>query len=182
MREETENDGDRRRESATWVHLAVIAVGEPFFLLALPWLFAVWGRQIDRNESLPRIAEGYSLAFGLPLIAVGLFFAIWSIGRLFTIGGGTPLPLVPPRKLVVQPPYSYCRNPMAFGIIFFYFGFALAAGSVGALALVAVFAVGLLVYIRSTEEYELRERFGERYSEYRNRTPFFFPRFWRRFD
>ncbi len=173
----TGNDGRDRREYAPSARLAVIAVGLSFFLVALPWLIAVYGRQLERNLTLPPIAYGrLSLLLGTLLILVGLFFALWSVSRLFSLGRGTPLPVMPPPELVVRPPYSYCRNPMAFGVILAYLGFGLAIRSLGALVLVALFASGILVYIKATEERGLKRRFGERYIEYKRRTPFLFPR------
>lgn len=177
----TEDVGQGSREYAPSTRLAVIAAGELFLLVAMPWLLALLGRQADRNLATPRIGYGYpSVVLGSLLIIVGLFFGIWSVSRLFSLGRGTPLPLMPTQKLVVRSPYSYCRNPMAFGMILFYLGFGIAIGSVGAVALASVFALGLLVYIRATEERGLRARFGKEYLEYKRRTPFLIPRFWRR--
>jgi protein-S-isoprenylcysteine O-methyltransferase Ste14 len=159
--------------------LAAIAAEALFFIVLIPWLLATAGLQADRALGLPRIAnEQLSLRLGSPPIIIGLFFAIWSVSRLFSLGRGTPLPLMATQEIVVRAPYSYCRNPMAFGTILFYLGIALAIGSFGALALAVLFAAGLLIYIRRTEEGELRQRFGAKYLEYRNRTPFLIPRLW----
>ena len=159
--------------------MAAIAPEALFFIVMIPWLLTTAGLHADRALAFPRIANGpLSLILGAPLMLLGLFFAIWSVSRLFSLGRGTPLPLMATQEIVVRAPYSYCRNPMAFGTILFYLGIALAIGSLGALALALLFAAGLLVYIRATEETELRQRFGAKYLEYKSRTPFLIPRLW----
>jgi protein-S-isoprenylcysteine O-methyltransferase Ste14 len=82
------------------------------------------------------------------------------------------------QQLIVQKPYSYCRNPMALGAITAYLGIALLIGSISAAAVVLTLAAFLLVYIRFFEEKEMELRFGRAYLEYRKRTPFIIPR-WR---
>jgi protein-S-isoprenylcysteine O-methyltransferase Ste14 len=168
-----------QREYAPSRRLAAIAAEAFFFIVMMPWLLATAGLHADRALAFPRIANGHlSLLFGSPLMLIGLFFAIWSVSRLFSLGKGTPLPFMATREIVVRAPYSYCRNPMAFGTILFYLGIALAIGSLSALALALLFAAGLLVYVRMTEETELRRRFGAKYLEYKSRTPFLIPRLW----
>lgn len=170
---------ETRRDSAPSRQLVAIAAGALFFGAVIPWLFATAGARADQALLLPRIAnERLSLLLGLPLILAGLFFASWSVSRLLSLGRGTPLPFMPTRELVVLPPYSYCRNPMAFGVILAYLGFGLAIGSVSVLSFALLFAGGLLVYIKATEETGLKRRFGERYLEYKRRTPFLVPRLW----
>jgi protein-S-isoprenylcysteine O-methyltransferase Ste14 len=38
----------------------------------------------------------------------------------------------------------------------------------------------LLLYVKGIEEKELPQRFGEEYLEYKRRTPFLIPRFWKK--
>ncbi len=80
---------------------------------------------------------------------------------------------MPTQKLVVEDPYAYCRNPMSFGIMFFYFGIGI--GSLSFIGLVLLFMVLLLAYIKLVEEKRLEERFEQDYIEYKQRTPLFFP-------
>jgi protein-S-isoprenylcysteine O-methyltransferase Ste14 len=113
------------------------------------------------------------------LILAGWLFAIWSIYAQFTLGRGTPVPLMATQKLVVQPPYTWCRNPMALGAIVMYTGVAVLFGSMGAFTLVLLGAACLLVYIKLLEEKEMLLRFGQEYLDYKRRTPFLIPRFGR---
>ncbi len=82
------------------------------------------------------------------------------------------MPLMATQKLIVQPPYSYCRNPMALGAIVMYLGAAILFGSIGAVALVMLGTALLLTYIKRVEEKEMEIRFGQQYLEYKQRTPF----------
>jgi len=42
-----------------------------------------------------------------------------------------------------------------------------------------IYPVGILIYIKLIEEKELEGRFGSEYAEYKKRTPFLIPRFWK---
>ena len=84
------------------------------------------------------------------------------------------------QTLLICPPYSYCRNPMALGAIVAYLGVCVVAGSPGAGLLWFLGAVALLTYVRLVEEKEMAARFGEAYLAYRRRVPFIIPRLRRR--
>ena len=84
------------------------------------------------------------------------------------------------QKLLICPPYSYCRNPMALGAIVAYLGISVIMGSPGAAVLVLTGAAVLLTYIKIAEERELTARFGDEYLAYRRRVPFIIPRLGRR--
>jgi protein-S-isoprenylcysteine O-methyltransferase Ste14 len=90
------------------------------------------------------------------------------------------VPLMATQKLIIQPPFSYCRNPMALGTFGMYLGVAALFHSLGAGLLVLFFASGLLIYIKFGEEKEMVNRFGQEYLDYKQRTPFLIPRFWKR--
>ena len=113
---------------------------------------------------------------GWLLAAGGFLFALWAVYVQFTIGQGTPVPVMATQELIIQRPYSYCRNPMAFGTIVLYLGIAIARGSISAIGLVLVSAAVLLTYIRRIEEKEMELRFGDAYRKYREHTPFVVPR------
>ena len=89
------------------------------------------------------------------------------------------MPLMATQKLIVQPPYRYCRNPMALGGIGMYLGAAILFRSIGAMIVVLIFASLLLAYIKRVEEKEMEIRFGQEYLAYKQRTPFLIPRFWK---
>jgi protein-S-isoprenylcysteine O-methyltransferase Ste14 len=153
----------------------------PLFLIVLPYIFLTLGARLDRwLQWSPILRAPFNLMLGWLLILVGWLFAMWSITSQFTLGKGTPVPLMATQKLIVQPPYTYCRNPMALGAIVMYLGVAILFRSFGAVILVLLFAGLLLIYIKRVEEKEMEIRFGEEYLGYKRQTPFLIPRFWNR--
>jgi protein-S-isoprenylcysteine O-methyltransferase Ste14 len=130
---------------------------------------------------LPRGARpevGGAGSAGWLLIAAGiaLYFAcaFWGFAMR---GKGTPLPLDPPKKLVVEGPYRVVRNPMYWSVASVMLGEAALFHSVALLELVAAFAVGVILFVMSIEEPGLRTKFGTEYEEYCRRVPRWLPRF-----
>jgi len=121
-----------------------------------------------------------NLIIGMLLALPSGLLGLWANHRQFTTGRGTPVPLMATQELIVAPPYTYCRNPMALGAIGMYLGAALLFQSVGAVILVLLFAISLLTYIKRGEEKEMVARFGPEYLAYKQRTPFLIPRIRRR--
>jgi protein-S-isoprenylcysteine O-methyltransferase Ste14 len=149
-----------------------------FFLGVLPGALVHFPPLLDHRFELPTLAFGIAqIALGCVLVAAGILLAWWTIYVQFTIGKGTPVPIMATQQLITRKPYSYCRNPMALGAIILYSGVAILAGSISAMVIVLIFAALLLVYIRLLEEKEMESRFGEAYGEYRKQTPFIIPRF-----
>lgn len=150
----------------------------PIFLFLLPYLFIRWGAGIDHWLGLPPILPSpFNWILGLLLVLPSGFFAIWSIYSQFALGRGTPVPLVATQVLIVQPPFTYCRNPMSLGTIGMYLGAALISHSIGSAIVVLLFAALLLIYIKLVEEKEMALRFGQSYRDYKKKTPFLLPRF-----
>lgn len=158
--------------------LAFLLVLAPIFLVLLPYLFIRSGASLDRWLHLPPIpAQPFNLILGGLLILPGFLFAMWSIYTQFTLGRGTPVPLMATQQLIVQPPYTYCRNLMALGVICLYLGVTLLFHTPGGMIVVLLLSVLLLVFIKRFEEQEMELRFGQSYIEYKNRMPFLMPRF-----
>lgn len=151
------------------------------FVIVIPFFLVAASPSLDQWLQLPRFVYGLvNPLISLLFIATGLLFAMWSIRAQFLLGRGTPAPMMPTQKLVVQKPYTYCRNPMSLGTIILYTGIAIWIGSLTAVALILLFAVLLMVYNKLIEERELEKRFGSEYLEYKRRTPFLIPRLWKR--
>lgn len=170
---------------------ALLAAAGVLFLVILPWALVRLGGRLDRGLGWPalRYPPVNAIAGGL-LVPAGWLLGIWSNYLQFTLGRGTPVPVMATQKLIVRPPYSDCRNPMALGAIVAYGGVSVTpalapkrsagasvAGSPGAALLGAV---ALLTYIKVVEEREMVARFGEAYLAYRRRVPFIIPRLARR--
>ena len=162
---------------------ALLAVAGVMFLVILPWALVRLGGRLDHALGWPALLHPPANAIlGGLMILTGWPFALWSIYVQFTLGRGTPVPVMATQKLIVRPPYSYCRNPMALGTIIAYGGVSVVAGSPGAALLVALGVAVLLTYIKAVEEREMVARFGEAYLAYRRRVPFIIPKLRRRED
>lgn len=109
------------------------------------------------------IAELIGIAIFVPAGTLGL----WSGWTMAVRGLGTPLPLDPAQRLVIDGPYRWVRNPMAIGGLLQGAGVGVFLGSPG--VLLYVLAGGLLwnFSVRRWEERDLLARFGTPYERYR---------------
>ena len=98
-------------------------------------------------------------------IAGGLL-ALWCVLTFAVVGRGTPAPFDPPRRLVVQGPYSVVRNPMYIGAGLALAGAALFFLSPALLGFAVVFLLVTHLFVVRYEEPTLRRMFGEEYEAY----------------
>jgi len=160
--------GAKQRAVALVVEITVFMVVAPFFLVTIASALEQW-------LQLPRFTWGaVNLFVGLLFIVPGWLFAMWFVQAQFALGGG--IPVFATQELIVQGPYAHCRNPMVLGTDLFYIGISIWMGSLSALGLTMIFATVLAVYHKVIEEKRLEERFGSKYLEYKQRTPFLIPR------
>jgi protein-S-isoprenylcysteine O-methyltransferase Ste14 len=156
--------------------MIAVIFGGFIFWIVIPFFIIVVSSYIDQRLHLPRCYYArINPVIGLLFIVVGWLFANWTVKVQFSLGKGTPIPLMATQELVVKGPYTYCRNPMTLGTAIFYLGVAIWVGSFCAVGLGLVYPVGILIYIKLIEEKELEERFGYEYLEYKKRTPFLIP-------
>ena len=147
------------------------------FLIGIPFALVILSPFIDTYLRLPKfVLEPLNIIVALSLIISGLLFSAWSVWVQFKIGEGTPIPMMPTQKLVVDGPYAYCRNPMTLGMIIFYFGISVWIGSLSSIGLTLLFTALIIAYVKLVEERELEARFGEEYIKYKKRTPFLIPK------
>ncbi len=156
---------------------SAVVLGGFIFWIVVPLFMIVLSSYIDDWLGLPKFRYGLiNPLTGLVLMVVGWLFANWTVRVQFTVGKGTPIPLMATQKLIVKGPYTYCRNPMTLGTDLFYLGVGIWLGSLSALGIGLVYPVGILIYIKVVEERELEKRFGSEYLEYKRNTPFLIPR------
>ena len=138
---------------------------------------ALW---LDKLLKLPGILPSpWEKIIAAPLIFIGLFFMIWSVGN-FLKARGTPVPFNPPKILVIAGPYAYSRNPMMTGLFGLLFGLGVLWNSIMLTFVITPLIVAISVMeLKKVEEPELEERFGNDYLEYKKRVPMFVPR-WKR--
>ena len=113
---------------------------------------------------------------GLPIACFGLAIYLWTVWLFAFAGRGTPLPIDPPRALVVRGPYRLVRNPMAVGFLLIFVGEAIAFGSAGILAYAAFLFLAIHLFITLVEEPGLKRRFGVPYAAYLESVPRWCPR------
>ena len=170
-----------KREYGPKARLALLVAAGVLFVIILPLALLGLGGLLDRWLGWPALSypPANAIIGGLMVLA-GWLLGLWTNYVQFTLGRGTPVPVMATQKLLICPPYSYCRNPMGLGAIVAYLGVCVVAGSPGAGLLWLLGAVLLLTYIRLVEEKEMVARFGEAYLAYRRRVPFIIPRLRRR--
>lgn len=148
-----------------------------FFFFFPMLFFIIPDFVLDQWFRLPTLFTATTrLFFGSILIISGVWFLLWAIKAQREIGKGTPMPLMATQKLVIEKPYSFTRNPLAFGLINFYYGISIAIGSISSLVVISLFSITILAYIKFIEERELAQRYGDAYLAYKETTPFLFPR------
>jgi protein-S-isoprenylcysteine O-methyltransferase Ste14 len=117
------------------------------------------------------------LIAGIVLAIPGLYFLAASNKSLRALGSGTNAFRLT-KHIVEADVYKYTRNPMSLG----YYLFALGVGFISGSTLLTLYVLCGLVpahvfFLRFFEELELELRLGESYKEYKQKTPFLFPRF-----
>lgn len=127
----------------------------------------------DYSFRLPEIGL---LVLGSLFLFIGLWLAVSTVRLFIKKGLGTPAPWSPPKKLVIEGPYLYVRNPMISGVLFLLLAEMCFFVNDGIALWFLTFAVINGLYIPLFEEKGLEKRFGENYSEYKRNVPRWIPR------
>ena len=117
------------------------------------------------------------LVGGIILAIPSLYFLVVSNKLLRALGSGTNA-FILTKKVVGQDIYKYTRNPMSLG-------YYLLIVSIGFISNSTLITFGDLLgvipahifFLKYFEELELEIRFGQSYKEYKQKTPFLFPKF-----
>jgi protein-S-isoprenylcysteine O-methyltransferase Ste14 len=141
--------------------ISLALVSDKFFRLSLPLCYP------------------WNYVVSLPLVACGAILWLWSALH-FAKAKGTPVPVNPPPQLVDTGPYAYVRNPMLSGVFLILFAVAFLTRSPSLLFVFApAFIICSILEFKLIEEPELEKRLGEKYRDYKRRTPLLIPRFFR---
>jgi protein-S-isoprenylcysteine O-methyltransferase Ste14 len=126
----------------------------------------------------PQIASPARIWFWLAFLAgsVGLVLSVWTTILFVKLGKGTPAPWDPPKKLIIQGPYHYVRNPMITGVVLILSAEALLLKSWPIAIWVTLFLIGNAIYFPPVEEKGLEKRFGNEYRNYKANVPRWIPR------
>lgn len=112
----------------------------------------------------------------IPFWLAGIAAALWCAADFVRKGGGTPVPLDPPKKLVSSGLYHYTRNPMYVGVLVVQTGTLVWYGSLAQAVYWAFLFIGFNLFIRANEEPHLRRTFGAAYEDYCRSVPRWLPR------
>ena len=126
----------------------------------------------------PGLASPTQIWFWLALLAatIGLALSGWAVTLFMKFGQGTPAPWDPPKRLVIQGPYRYVRNPMITGALLVLLAEAILFQSLPIATWMTVFLIGNAIYFPLIEENGLEQRFGDEYREYKTHVPRWIPR------
>ena len=126
----------------------------------VPWWISHWAFQE------PFAGYGPVRVIGLVGIALGLPVLLDSFARFALQGLGTPAPLLPTHRLVVQGFYRFVRNPIYVAVTLLIAGQGLLFGDWRLLAYAALFWLGCHMFVVAYEEPTLRRSFGADYEAY----------------
>ena len=141
------------------------------------WFFVAFpgGLLYGFGESLSP-PPGPNRALGVAVIAASHVVLIALVARFVGQGGGTPVPLDPPKKIVSGGLFARVRNPMYASYVAIALGEAILYRSWVLLGYTLGFALLLHAYVVRFEEPKLRARFGAEYERYCETTGRWLPR------
>lgn len=113
---------------------------------------------------------------GWVIAVAGSALFVYTVFLFKLMGQGTLAPWEPTKKLIVEGPYRYCRNPMITGVFFMITGEALMLYSTTILAWAVAFFIINTVYFIFVEERSMLQRFGGDYLKYKKHVPRWIPR------
>jgi protein-S-isoprenylcysteine O-methyltransferase Ste14 len=159
-----------RKRSTAIVTSAFFAAGPGVVAGAIPWRLTRWKVRRRVPGGVPvRVA-------GAMLLGAGSVVLAHAFMRFVVEGFGTPLPVAPPKELVIGGPYRHVRNPMYVAVEAAIVGQALLLGQPVLLLYAAGTALPVVAFVRLYEEPTLLRTFGERYEEYRRNVPGWWPK------
>lgn len=146
---------------------ATLFVG--FLLIYLPARLLSWS-----GLARPAAMEAPQI-IGMMIGCAGAVVALWCIVTFVRVGRGTPAPFDPPRRLVIQGPYRFVRNPMYIGGGLALGGAALFYLSAALLLYSGLFLLASHLFVVFYEERALRRNFGPEYEAYCHRVRRWWP-------
>ena len=134
------------------------------FTIFVPGTVAVYVPVVVISHSAVEFSA--NVIAGGVLLLIGGSIYLWCLWDFAMAGRGTPLPLDPPKNLVVRGLYKYTRNPMYVGVVSAIFGWSLFFGSQS----ISIYGICVALFFHLMvvlfEEPILRHKFGSVYDEY----------------
>ena len=136
----------------------------PLIYVGFYFLAFLLQRIIPINNSL--MEKDATKFIGIIFFLVGIYLALRGVKR-FIQTGNTLVTMKPATSLQKEGVYKFTRNPMYFGLICFYIGFACFFGNWWHIILLPILIIVIQEYVIKREEKYLERKFGEEYKSYR---------------
>jgi len=147
-----------------------------FILLVPGFLLGVVPPVVVQRIGGPGLAPGAWHWLALPFWLAGAATVVWCAADFVRKGRGTPVPLDPPKELVVTGLYRHVRNPMYVGALLIQAGTVVWFGTLAQVVYWFFLFIGFTLFIRANEEPYLRRTFGTAYEAYCRSVPRWIPR------
>jgi len=138
-----------------------------FILFLFPFIFI----RLNILFSLPVFSVFSLKIVGIIFILIGVSFHLYCIGLFYFIGKGTPVPIEPPKKLVVKGIYKFTRNPMYICLLLDLLGYFFLFGYLSLLFYLLIVSISFHLFVTFYEEPILKKQFGKDYIDYCKNTP-----------
>jgi protein-S-isoprenylcysteine O-methyltransferase Ste14 len=124
------------------------------------------------------LARPVGILQGLAVLVafVGVYMILWVGAAFVRQGRGTPVPVEPPKNLVIHGLYRVVRNPMYVGAILIILAEAAYFASLYLLMYAAGVWAVLHTFLVVFEEPQLKRRFGPNYERYLAEVPRWIPK------
>jgi protein-S-isoprenylcysteine O-methyltransferase Ste14 len=169
LRERPPKTSETKRDKLATLGIALQMVSYFLVFFQPPW-----------QPFLPPVAAlsgvgGIVLSVLIITMAVGSVWLVAAAVRTLGKQWALPARLVEGHKLITSGPYAYVRNPIYTGML----GMLIATGLamehwIATIAAIVIFAIGLLIRVRS-EEKLLQAAFGQEFEDYARRVPAVLP-------
>lgn len=126
----------------------------------------------------PRLETSPISILAIPLWLAGGLIVLRCFWDFTFKGHGTPVPIDPPKELVITGLYRYVRNPIYVGVLSIFLGHFLWFGNLTLLLYAVLAFIAVHLFIVFYEEPTLKKKFGPAYEDYLSRVPRWIPR-WR---
>lgn len=113
---------------------------------------------------------------GIVLVVIGLLIVLYCAGIFLYIGKGTPVPVAPPKNLVITGLYKFVRNPMYIAYLIMILGGAMILGYFLLFFYPILFILCIHLFVVFIEEPSLKKRFGQDYEKYLYSVPRWLPK------
>src|SRR3974390_1905055 len=167
----------QRRVSGTAVQRTIAVLGSAVFFVVVPFTLAglvpwwITGWQLRP----PFLGLELTRGIGAIMIFAGVPGIVDAFARFALQGLGTPMPIAPPRNLVVTGLYRYVRNPIYVALVAVILGQAVLFGDQRLLGYGAFLWLAFHIFVLAYEEPTLGETYGAEYQEYRTNVPRWIP-------